>query len=382
MKFKVEEKKLFEAIKSKEALEILKASNAIIAGGAITSLFTKQPINDLDIYFRSYEDLEVFVRLACDGEVEDENAWEHFKVKEKDVHCGDFGSYTLIHNGLTTKSCLFTTHQRDQFEEPTKLQLIHFAFYKSPKEIFKTFDFTINMAAYDFKYQDFIFHEDFLKDLSQRSLFVNTGTAFPMISVVRVDKYKQRGFEISRKELFKLLVAVNKVKITSWKDLRAHLGGLYGATDTNLFDDSKEFSLDEAIEQLVNLESQEFDPSFVRQSMSARNIIRNIQIEHKMLEPQLTFYKFVTKNQDGSLVSYYQSGSYQLTYKVQDFINGGANGVYCCETLKDVKDYHKGKTNVILKLTIKASTQAIYGDGEIRLLGDVFVDSVVSKDQE
>lgn len=382
MKFKVEEKKLIEAIKSKEALEILKASNAIIAGGAITSLFTKQPINDLDIYFRSYKDLEVFIRLACDGEVKDKNAWEHFKVKEKDVHCGDFGFYTLIYNGLTTKSCLFTTHQRDQFQEPTRLQLIHFAFYKSPKEIFKTFDFTINMAAYDFKYQEFIFHEDFLKDLSQRSLVVNTATAFPMISVVRVDKYKQRGFEISRKELFKLLVAVNKVKITSWKDLRAHLGGLYGATDTNLFDDSKEFSLDEAIEQLINLESQEFDPSFVRQSMSSRNILRNIQIEHGMLEPQLTFYKFVTKRQDGSLVSYYQLGSFQLTYKVQEFINGGANGIYCCETLKGVKGYHKGKTNVILKLTIKDPTQAIYGDGEIRLLGDVFVDSVVTKDPE
>jgi hypothetical protein len=382
MKFKVEEKKLIEAIKSKEAIEILKESNAIIAGGAITSLFTKQPINDLDIYFRSYEDLEVFVRLACDGEVEDKDAWEHFKVKEKDVHCGDFGSYTLIHNGLTTKSCLFTTHQRDQFEESTKLQLIHFAFYKSPKEIFKTFDFTINMAAYDFKYQEFIFHEDFLKDLSQRSLVVNTATAFPMISVVRVDKYKQRGFEISRKELFKLLVAVNKVKITSWKELRAHLGGLYGATDTNLFDDSKEFSLDEAIEQLINLESQEFDPSFVRQSMSSRNILRNIQIEHKMLEPQLTFYKFVTKNQEGSLVSYYQSGSFQLTYKVQEFINGGPNGIYCCETLKGVKDYHKGKTNVILKLTIKDPAQAIYGAGEIRLLGNVFVEAIIPKDQE
>jgi hypothetical protein len=71
-----------------------------------------------------------------------------------------------------------------------------------------------------------------------------------------------------------------------------------------------------------------------------------------------------------------------LTYKVQEFINGGPNGIYCCETLKGVKDYHKGKTNVILKLTIKDPAQAIYGAGEIRLLGNVFVEAIIPKDQE
>lgn len=49
--------------------EVLKEHKAIIAGGAITSIFTNQPINDIDVYFRSEEDLHrVILRLGGMGD--------------------------------------------------------------------------------------------------------------------------------------------------------------------------------------------------------------------------------------------------------------------------------------------------------------------------
>lgn len=41
-----------------EAVKGLRACNAIVAGGAITSLFTGQKIRDWDVYFRNAEDCQ------------------------------------------------------------------------------------------------------------------------------------------------------------------------------------------------------------------------------------------------------------------------------------------------------------------------------------
>ena len=48
----------------------------------------------------------------------------------------------------------------------------------------------------------------FLKHLARRSLVVNTNTAYPLISLLRCDKYKERGYNISTKEQMSLMFAV------------------------------------------------------------------------------------------------------------------------------------------------------------------------------
>ncbi|MCM3273764.1 hypothetical protein [Paenibacillus elgii] len=104
----------------------LKKYKCFIAGGAITSLFTGAPINDLDIYFRNEESCIKFV----------EDSWE------------DHDDWI---NMLTKKSILMR-------QDNKLIQVIHFNFFKSAQEIFDSFDFTT---------EQFILHEEFLKHNSQ-----------------------------------------------------------------------------------------------------------------------------------------------------------------------------------------------------------------------
>ena len=43
--------------------ELLKQSNAMIVGGTLTSILTRKPVNDIDVYFKSEED---FVKAILD----------------------------------------------------------------------------------------------------------------------------------------------------------------------------------------------------------------------------------------------------------------------------------------------------------------------------
>ena len=58
--YEFERSKLLANI-SDEMITFLEDSNAILAGGAITSIFTGKEINDLDVYFRTWEDLGAFL---------------------------------------------------------------------------------------------------------------------------------------------------------------------------------------------------------------------------------------------------------------------------------------------------------------------------------
>lgn len=157
MKYEFEKKKLKQYI-GEDLYRDLKKYNCIIAGGFICSLFTKREINDVDVYFRSKKELGKFLRNEM------RNEW-------------------VI--SATNKAILFKKNGID-------IQFIHFKYYKNAREIFKTFDFTVCMGAYDFNKEEFILHEDFLKHNSQRILMYNEQTAFPIISALRVDKYKNK----------------------------------------------------------------------------------------------------------------------------------------------------------------------------------------------
>ena len=63
MKYLYEKNKLEEVINncSRDMIDSMNKNNAIIAGGAITSVFTNSPVNDLDLYFRTSQDMSNFL---------------------------------------------------------------------------------------------------------------------------------------------------------------------------------------------------------------------------------------------------------------------------------------------------------------------------------
>ncbi|MBC7149036.1 MAG: hypothetical protein H5U22_06620 [Rhizobium sp.] len=191
---------------------------AFAAGGAVTSVFTGKPINDVDVYFKSREAFEYAVADAY------ENSWWCVSSSKRAVTFSDNGG--------------------------TPVQFMHFDFFPTAEDIFDAFDFTVVMGALDFDTGEFAFHDDFLKHNSQRFLRFHHGTRYPLASATRVLKYQDRGYTIGKGDILKIALASRKVKIDTWDDLKDQIGGAYGEKVV-LAGEGQEFSLDAAIAALT-----------------------------------------------------------------------------------------------------------------------------------
>lgn len=191
---------------------------AFAAGGAVTSVFTGKPINDVDVYFKSREAFDAAVASAYD------EGWWCLSSSKRAVTFGD--------------------------RDGSPIQFMHFDFFPTAQAIFDAFDFTVVMGALDFDTDEFTFHDDFLKHNSQRFLRFHPGTRYPLASATRVLKYQERGYTIGKGDILKIALAGRKVKIESWEDLKDQIGGAYGEKVV-IGSEGKEFSLDAAIEALT-----------------------------------------------------------------------------------------------------------------------------------
>lgn len=311
----------------------LKASKAILAGGALTSIFTGKEINDFDIYFRNFESLELFLK----------NVYDKDTLIEKDEDYVDMRSHTLICVNSTNRSILFTTGG----ENGTKIQLIHFGFYEKPEDIFESFDFTINMAAFDFADESFTFHEDFFKDLAGRRLVINTKTNYPLITMLRLGKYQDRGYYPSKKEVLKLGLAVNNLQIESWDELEDQLSGFYGIDVSEMFKEKGEFSLDSALEQFEKVE-ENLDFVFKAKCHGYYSLIRTIKNQHFTQETKTIFYKKLYQLDNGDIVSPHKNS---FKWTVGEYVNGGTHGLWAYELEGDAENhglYTFGKKKQVL----------------------------------
>lgn len=210
-----------------DVYSLFQESGAVLAGGAVTSLFTSREINDWDIYFKTKSGF-------C-------NVIREMYGYNKDSYTSGIGSMRITH---FTKRSILTDVSGEN------VQLIGFKNFETVENIFKSFDFTINMGAFDFATESMILHEDFMKHNSQRFLSFNERTDFPLISALRVDKYRERGYSISKAQMFRILLAVNSKNFESWEDIKNELGGLYGLNPDEIFDETKPFDINEASKQL------------------------------------------------------------------------------------------------------------------------------------
>ena len=203
--------------------ELLADQGCMIAGGAVTSVFTNKPVNDIDVYFPSQE---AFTKVVTDFDI-------------------GFGDAHVLH--VTKKALLLRSEQQD-------VQLIGYQFYKNATEIFDAFDFSINMAALCMKTEEFSMKNTFMKHNAQKYLHFNPKTTYPLISALRVNKYRERGYTISKSQMLRVLLAINLKQIDSWEKLIDELGGMYGTPPEEIFDTTKPFDLVYAMEALDNFE--------------------------------------------------------------------------------------------------------------------------------
>lgn len=231
--YRYEEKALKKALGG-EVYSILKELNCIVAGGAITSIFTNNEINDIDVYFRSKEDVTKLLGTIMgygDGE-----------------YIGSAESFSLHISFYTNRSILVGGGGCNH-----PIQLITFKFFEDVQDIFDTFDFTVCMGAYDFATESFTLHPEFLKHNAQKYISFNTGTAFPLISLLRMNKYKDKGYYVSKQEFLRCALTASQLQLNSWEDAIDHIGGMYGYVLEDTFDTSREFSINELVDQLSTI---------------------------------------------------------------------------------------------------------------------------------
>lgn len=223
----------FEKAKIKQMLgndiyDMLKETKCVLAGGAITSLFTNREINDFDLYFTSKESLsQVFAQA--------------FGVSEDEF----LQPYDLIVKFATKRSMLCIDKSGQQ-----KLQLIHYKIHDNIESIFQSFDFEHVMGAFDFATEEFVLHENFMKANAQRLMQFNPATDFPITSMMRVQKYKERQYTISKAQMLRVAFTIANKEYASWEDVKSEISGLYGIAPEDMFDETKPFSLEEVVLQL------------------------------------------------------------------------------------------------------------------------------------
>ena len=189
----LKEKFLLERDINLDILALLKNTNCYIAGGAITSVFSRNKINDYDIYFESEVDCRNFIlKIPATYKLE----WETDSAK----------SYKIGEN-------------RFQF-------IVKSSYMGTPSEILNLFDFTICMGAYSFKNGSFYFYDNFFKDLSSKELIININGLYPLSTLFRLRKFIGKGYKITGAEIIKLGLMIQKLDLTSYSQLREQLLGI------------------------------------------------------------------------------------------------------------------------------------------------------------
>lgn len=199
-----------------------------IAGGSILSIATKSDINDYDIYPKNAKGFEDVIHILHDSNC--------FVVNISD-------------RAITFKS----NDEKNDNDERMIIQVMTYDYFENAEKIFENFDFTVCMGAFDCDSKEYNFHNDFYPDIATKTLRFNHKTRYPLNSLLRVNKYRQKGFFISKPEYTKMALTIaNTGMPNSWEELEAQIGGSYGR-EIELARKDQEFNFDNAIEILSEM---------------------------------------------------------------------------------------------------------------------------------
>lgn len=375
-----------------QIVEILKENEVFIAGGTVRSLVCNESIKDIDIYFRSPESALATV-----------NALK--------------GLATIVH--VSNKSITFYRNagrNSNQLKEDTLIiQCIFFNYFTTSLDIFKSFDFSCCMGAFDFKNESFEFDDQFFTDNCSKTLSVNSKTTFPIMSVFRVEKYREYGYKIAKTELLKLLFSISSLKLESWDDIKAHVGGMYGTKIEKIFNVEVPFSKETLVDQLSNINTNELVknddapleipddivlinlisgkkiPIFMTNEtagyVNINGLIKSMSFDDQYFEktsdPYLIFpryfYKFVNLT-NGRLFSRYERTFEYLIGGIT--IDKTGHGLYFTTLEKVHLNRNSGPTEVLIKLEIPDFTKLRNSYYQEHTCTEVRVVEVISNKEE
>lgn len=185
----------------------MEGHKGFIAGGCFKNILSGERVKDIDIFFESESDFQEAVDLFND-EKHQKEGWK-FKYRNKKV-------------------CAF---QKEG--EKVWVEFIESEFGK-PKEILRSFDFTVAKMAYykEPKYEEkeddyfpfssasivayeykLLYHEKFFEHLHMKRLVIDENIPFPVSTWERSYRYKGYGYNMCRETKKKLLQALKGVNV-------------------------------------------------------------------------------------------------------------------------------------------------------------------------
>lgn len=230
----------------------LKEVDAVLAGGAITSIFTGTEINDLDLFFKDQDSFHTMNKY-----IQSIMTPRYGNRTLSNPH--DYGCIGQLESSFETKrASSITAVLKEEFRVKSRqadygptFELSYLQGKKlniqlvkpeicggSVLEILHKFDYTACMGAFKFSSREFEFDDRFFPDNCKRVLSYNTEAGFPYNSWIRSKKYQQKGYEFPRSEELKLLMTIvrdtpktygdflNQLEIYAYGDLYEHIKNL------------------------------------------------------------------------------------------------------------------------------------------------------------
>ena len=189
--------KLIHYISDINVLDVLVNNNAIIAGGALTSIILNERINDFDIWFSNENDYKQAII----------NMNVLYMTKKNQSNDNVFEYIISSHSKYTTTNAITYTidNKKYQFISPSRYT------FGNVDTIINQFDFTCVMCGVDVKNKKLIHNDKFFSDAKSKKLIINKGLKSPASLLDRIVKYTKKGYRVSKESQRDALRILSKV---------------------------------------------------------------------------------------------------------------------------------------------------------------------------
>ncbi len=199
-------------------LKVLVINSCFITGGCFKALYSGEPVNDFDFYFKTKESAEKFMELIDKGL--EKPASDPFTNQEK---------FKLAFKHKSQFALSFN------LENNTKIQFIT-KYYGTPEKVVGNFDFAHCTNYYDLATDSFVFDENKLKD---KKLVFNPTATHPINALKRMQKFIKQGWAIEDDELMKISVAISALNLSNPEVFEEQSAGMYISDKSNNLDTFK-----------------------------------------------------------------------------------------------------------------------------------------------
>lgn len=227
--------------------------DAYVTGGSIASMLLREPVNDYDIYFKTYDTalavahyyVAQFISEHPGGGITVQAMDGRIKIiVPSDGVAGTDPDPEVASDGRMVEAELDPPpkiHVEDKAEEPLepyrpvflsanaitlsdKVQLV-LRFYGDPNTVHKNYDFVHCTNYWDVKSGALTLHPEALEMLLARELRY-VGSKYPLCSIIRTRKFIQRGWSINAGQYLKMAFQLSELDLHDVAVLEEQLTGV------------------------------------------------------------------------------------------------------------------------------------------------------------